>query len=1117
MVSPQPPQTPPTLAPSDFMPNDGQPPPPLTVRAPVTNPGELPLGHSGVLEDQEPVFNAFAPTEASGYAGLQHRYSPPEAQESYYSPYHHHQANSGSLPYQMSYQLPVQHTGFYAQQPHISQNLYIHAASYPHFFPSPTYQAYAHAGPSMGERTSPWWPQQQPSQSSPHNRRSPHAPIVGAAHGTPALPVSQPHLQRKLSQRSPQKVPDPAHQEGSGKQTAKPLVRREYHPNPPVRRSDWVMWAGNVPSDAKHDELWRFFTSPSQLPPPADASTVSPESTQSSPPPLPTTTTTTASDENDLGVLSIFLISRSNCAFVNYETESQLQAAIERFDGVRLRPADSRCPRLVCKVRKKDDDLNAGVGGQRGMGMHTGWVKANKASRRASGSGGLSALTEVSRPGPTPLSSRSGSGSHASASTDSSMLRENFPQRYFILKSLTRDDLELSIKTGLWATQKHNEGVLDRAFRTSEDVFLIFSVNKSGEFYGYAKMAGPISRSNGSPSESTPWTRRSPVHPANTPSPLLSSSHFVDESPLPLSSARASNVQSAPAILGPRERVFSAASPAVKYSLDHHLFANLQSQPAVIELDETAPVRAMRSRGTSRTSSGPVLPLASTPSPAGGDTAPRPDRVIMPENADTSWGSDFALTWICTARLPFTRTRMLRNPWNHDREVKVSRDGTELEPGVGKALLEEWQAYIGSTAMRSTIALCHHVINSLSRPSLDALGRVVGRSAPWRVSARRSDSDNESPTGLQRRATSIKRANFKIAETPSDMAIPKTTRQYIVQTPGSLDALKLVEVAIPALKATEVLVRTKAVSLQFRDLMVAHGTYPHHLPPNLVPCSDMAGEVIAVGVEVTQWKTGDRVMANFFLDLLAPAGMTRAIKATALGGQVHGVLTQCRAYPAHSLVAIPDHLAFEEASTLPCAALTAYNALVDGLDQVKAGDTVLIMGTGGVSIFALQFCVVSGATTIILSSSANKLNFAKTLGATHTINYSETPAWDAEVLKLTNGRGVDRVLDVVGNRTLARSIRVVRLGGCVDMIGAVGGQSISPPDIVGPAIWGQVRLRGSYVGAVSQFHAMNRLLAAHPERTRPVIDKVFSFEEAHEAFAYLESQQHVGKVVISVG
>ncbi|KAJ7131181.1 alcohol dehydrogenase superfamily protein [Mycena epipterygia] len=349
------------------------------------------------------------------------------------------------------------------------------------------------------------------------------------------------------------------------------------------------------------------------------------------------------------------------------------------------------------------------------------------------------------------------------------------------------------------------------------------------------------------------------------------------------------------------------------------------------------------------------------------------------------------------------------------------------------------------------------------------------------------------------------------------MALPTTTRQYSYPQLGSYNNLVLQEVPLGAPKAHEVLVRTHAVSLQFRDLMVASGIYPGSLPPNLVPCSDMAGEVIAVGEDVKGWKKGDRVCANFMLDKLHDE-QTAEIGSTALGGATNGVLTEYRVFPAHSLVAIPSHLSYEEASTLPCAALTAYNALLSGYEPLKAGDTILVQGTGGVSIFALQFAVASGATVIATSSSDEKLKVATKLGAKHVINYKKTPKWDEEVLKLTNGLGVDRVIEVAGNATLQRSISSVRISGSIDIIAhSILAQGDVPPvDIIGPSIFKGLKIRGIYVGSVAQFKNMNKLISANVEKTRPIVDKVFTFDDAKAAFAYLESQAHVGKVVIKL-
>ncbi|KAK0499222.1 hypothetical protein EDD18DRAFT_1155930 [Armillaria luteobubalina] len=346
--------------------------------------------------------------------------------------------------------------------------------------------------------------------------------------------------------------------------------------------------------------------------------------------------------------------------------------------------------------------------------------------------------------------------------------------------------------------------------------------------------------------------------------------------------------------------------------------------------------------------------------------------------------------------------------------------------------------------------------------------------------------------------------------------IPTATRSYYFPTRGSYRNLVLQTTPLPALRSTSVLVKVHAVSLQYRDLLVASGQYRlSSIQDDLVPCSDMAGEVIAMGSDVTRWKLGDRVCANFSTDHL-DGDVTKEILDTSLGGGQHGVLTEYRAFPDYSLVKIPEHLSYEEASTLPCAALTAYNALL-GPKPVKAGDTVLVLGTGGVSIFGLQLAVASGATVIATSSSDAKLAIAKKLGAAHTINYNTTPDWDKEVLSLTEGRGVDHILEVGGPGTLEKSLAAVRYAGYIHIIGFVAQNPAVLGSVIGPCIGKAVILRGILIGSVAQFEAMNRLLRARPEETRPVVDKVFAFKEAIDAYAYLESQRHVGKVVIRVG
>ncbi|PBK61150.1 alcohol dehydrogenase superfamily protein [Armillaria solidipes] len=346
--------------------------------------------------------------------------------------------------------------------------------------------------------------------------------------------------------------------------------------------------------------------------------------------------------------------------------------------------------------------------------------------------------------------------------------------------------------------------------------------------------------------------------------------------------------------------------------------------------------------------------------------------------------------------------------------------------------------------------------------------------------------------------------------------IPETAQSYYFPTRGSYTNLALQTTPLPHLKSTDVLVKIHAVSLQYRDLMVASNRYPAGgLRDNLVPCSDMAGEVVAIGVDVTRWKVGDRVCANPAMDYRDGEVSEDTMRA-GLGGRQHGVLTTYRALPDHSLVRIPEHLSYEEASTLPCAALTAYNALM-GPKPVKAGDTILILGTSGVSIFGLQSAVASGATVIATSSSDAKLEIAKKLGAIHAINYKTTPDWDKEVLRLTDGRGVDHVLEVGGPGTLKKSIVATRFAGQVHMIGLVSQDVAELTNIVGLCISKGIILRGVLIGSTAQLESIVRLLRARPESMRPVVDKVFAFEEATDAYAYLESQKHVGKVVIRIG
>ncbi|KAH9924506.1 chaperonin 10-like protein [Fomitopsis serialis] len=232
------------------------------------------------------------------------------------------------------------------------------------------------------------------------------------------------------------------------------------------------------------------------------------------------------------------------------------------------------------------------------------------------------------------------------------------------------------------------------------------------------------------------------------------------------------------------------------------------------------------------------------------------------------------------------------------------------------------------------------------------------------------------------------------------MPIPSTTREYRLPKADGFHNLTLTEASIHPPRSTEVLVKVHAVSLQFRDLVVAKGQYALGQKDNVVPGSDMAGEILAVGDDVKDWAVGDKICANFSVDHIFGDASQQTI-LSGLGGPIDGVLTEYKILPAHSLVRIPDGWSYIEASTLPCAAVTAYNALL-GANPLKGGDIVLVLGTGGVSIFGLQIAVASGATVIATSSSDNKLAVAKKLGAKHVVNYKKTPDWEKEVLRIVS-------------------------------------------------------------------------------------------------------------------
>ena len=334
-------------------------------------------------------------------------------------------------------------------------------------------------------------------------------------------------------------------------------------------------------------------------------------------------------------------------------------------------------------------------------------------------------------------------------------------------------------------------------------------------------------------------------------------------------------------------------------------------------------------------------------------------------------------------------------------------------------------------------------------------------------------------------------------------------KAYQVTATTGPDALQLVELPEPKPARGQVRVRVRATSLNFRDLMIVTGNYGRVELPR-IPLSDGAGEIVAVGEGVTRWKTGDRVAGAFFQGWQSGPCEPRAAK-TALGGDLDGMLAEYVTLSEDGVVAIPPHLSFEEAATLPCAALTAWHALVT-CGNVSADETVLLLGTGGVSIFALQFAKMHGARIIITSSSDEKLAHAKRLGADETINYRSTPNWDEKVFCLTDKAGVDHVVEVGGKDTFVKSLRALKPGGQVHIIGGVSGFSSEVPltDIIRKL----AIVRGIYVGSRAMFEAMNRAITRH--QTKPAIDRTFKFADAPAACKYLQSGQHFGKVVISL-
>lgn len=332
---------------------------------------------------------------------------------------------------------------------------------------------------------------------------------------------------------------------------------------------------------------------------------------------------------------------------------------------------------------------------------------------------------------------------------------------------------------------------------------------------------------------------------------------------------------------------------------------------------------------------------------------------------------------------------------------------------------------------------------------------------------------------------------------------------YEIAELKGIDSLKLTERPTPKPGPGEVLVRVRAASLNYRDLAIVKHALPVTMKLPLVPVSDGAGDVVECGPGVTKLRKDDRVAAIFTQCWLAGPPIA-GMYATSLGGGIDGMLAEYVVLREDGFVRIPDYMTYEEAATLPCAGVTAWNALVSE-GHLKPGDSVLVMGTGGVSIFALQIAAMYGARVIATSSSDAKLGRLNEMGASDLINYKTTPNWDQRVLEVTGGLGVDHVVEIGGAGTLPKSINAVKTGGIVSLIGILTGAGQIDPM---PLLFKNARLQGIMVGSRAMFDEMNRAMAVN--EVHPVIDRIFPFTEAREAYRYLESGAHFGKVCIAL-
>lgn len=335
------------------------------------------------------------------------------------------------------------------------------------------------------------------------------------------------------------------------------------------------------------------------------------------------------------------------------------------------------------------------------------------------------------------------------------------------------------------------------------------------------------------------------------------------------------------------------------------------------------------------------------------------------------------------------------------------------------------------------------------------------------------------------------------------------TMRALEATAFSIDALQMSRRPVPKPRRGEILVRLRAASLNYRDLAVLVQNYLPTLPLPYVPASDACGEVVEIGDDVTRFKVGDRVTPIYTQGWHDGMPTLELRTKRTLGAPLAGVLQEYIAVPAEDAVAVPPHLSDAGAATLPIAALTAWSTLQEA--GVKPGDTVLVQGTGGVALFALQFAKLAGARVIALSSSDEKLARAQALGADIGVNYRSTPDWHVAVKDLTQGKGVEIVVETAG-ATLDKSLAALAFGGFIGVIGFVAGYKAEIPlrAVLGP----MVRIQGIAVGSRARFEAMNRAIAQHG--LEPVIDSSFPLEHAADAFRHMQQGRHFGKIVVTI-